>query len=91
MWEVIKSDNLSQEDKKATLFEFDKTLGLNLKKLIYDAEKIKIPKQIIDLGNERKVARDNKDFAKSDQIREQINELGYIIKDIDDTFEVLPK
>ncbi len=91
MWEILKDEKISQSDKKATIFEFDNVLGFNLKKLVRDAENIKIPKQIIELGNERKIARDNKDFSKSDQIRAQINDLGYIIKDIDDTFEILPK
>jgi len=40
-----------------------------------------VPDQIIALAEERQVARANKDFAKSDQLREQISQSGWLIKD----------
>ncbi len=43
-----------------------------------------IPDDITQLSLERKIARDNKDFAKSDAIRDLIFAKGYIIKDTSD-------
>ena len=40
-----------------------------------------VPDQITALAEERQVARANKDFARSDQLREQISQSGWLIKD----------
>jgi len=40
-----------------------------------------VPIEVIALADERQVARSNKDFARSDQLREQIAQSGWIIKD----------
>lgn len=77
LWDVIKDENMSNGDKKATILDFDKVLGLGFA----DLKEEKIPEEIIKLAKERKQARENKDFKKSDEIRKKINELGYEIKD----------
>ena len=77
LWDVFKDPNMSDADKKATVLDFDKVLGLgfeNLKKEI-------IPTEVLKLAEEREPARKNKDFKKSDEIRKEINSLGYDIKD----------
>ena len=43
--------------------------------------KNEIPSNVLELANKRKQAKENKDFALSDSIREEISSLGYIIKD----------
>jgi len=83
IWQLIKDKNVSNEDKKATLLDFDKVLGLNL-----GQTKTETPKEIIDLAEERQQARTNKDWAKSDILRQKIKELGYEIKDIDDGYKI---
>ena len=40
-----------------------------------------IPLEIIKIAEEREQARKNKDYKKSDELREKINSLGYEIKD----------
>ena len=40
-----------------------------------------IPQEILDLVEQRKIARQNKDWAKSDELRDLINQKGYDIKD----------
>ena len=40
-----------------------------------------IPQEILDLVEERRVARENKDWAKSDSLRDKIASKGYIVKD----------
>lgn len=76
--QVLKSD-LTDADKLATILDFDKVLGLNLAKV--KKEKQKIPKQIQILVNEREAARENKNWAKSDKLRNEINKLGYLVED----------
>ena len=40
-----------------------------------------VPIEVTALAEERQVVRANKDFARSDQLRDQIAELGWLIKD----------
>lgn len=47
-----------------------------------------IPKEVIDIAEERAVARKNKDWAKSDELRAKIASLGYVIKDGKDGYSV---
>ncbi len=77
LWDVIKDENMSAGDKKATILDFDKVLGLGFENL--KAEKI--PTEILKLAEEREEARKQKDFKKSDELRDKINALGYEIKD----------
>lgn len=77
LWDVLKDENISNADKKATILDFDKVLGLGFEYL----KEEKIPKEILELADEREEARKNKDFKKSDGLRKKINSLGYEIKD----------
>jgi cysteinyl-tRNA synthetase len=74
--EVFKY-GISNEDKLATILDFDKVLGLNLGK---NEEEI-IPSEIKTLVKEREIARNEKDWTKSDELRKKINKLGFEIKD----------
>jgi cysteinyl-tRNA synthetase len=80
LWEVIKDENMSNGDKKATVLDFDKVLGLGFA----DLKEEKIPDEIIRLVAEREEARKSKDFKKSDELRGKINSLGYEVKDTED-------
>ncbi len=77
LWDLIKDENVSNADKRATILDFDKVLGLDFENL----KEEKIPEEIRKLAEEREEARKNKDFKKSDELREKINSLGYEIKD----------
>jgi len=77
LWDVAKDENMSPADKKATILDFDEVLGLGFEHL---KEEI-IPETITKLALERDAARANKDFKKSDELREKIYSLGYEIKD----------
>lgn len=76
VFEVLKS-NLSDQEKLATVLDFDKVLGLGLAEI--KAEKI--PKSVEKLAKRRQEARQNKNWQESDRLREKINNLGYIIED----------
>jgi cysteinyl-tRNA synthetase len=44
-------------------------------------EEIHIPLEIRDIAEERLTARQNKDWKKSDELRDKLIELGWLIKD----------
>ena len=50
-----------------------------------------IPDDILELIEERKQARNDKDWAKSDKLRDLIQSKGYIIKDTKDGIEITKK
>jgi len=78
---LLKSD-ATGEDKLATVIDFDKVLGLNFEKEINKTEtKKEIPENIQKLITERKIARENKDWKKADELRDQIISLGFEVKD----------
>jgi cysteinyl-tRNA synthetase len=75
--DLIKDKDINNSDKKATILDMDKVLGFGLESL---KEEI-IPDEIITIAKQREEARQNKDWTKSDELRKQIEELGYEIKD----------
>ena len=79
LWELLKSD-ISSEDKLKTILDFDKVLGLNLDKI----KKEKIPEIVYDLLKQREDARKNKDWKKSDELRDEIKALGFDVEDTKD-------
>ena len=77
--EMLKSD-LTDEVKLAAILEFDKVLGLNLSGAGKE-EREEIPEEVKKLAEERNAARKEKDWQKSDEIREKIRSLGYEVED----------
>lgn len=65
--------------------EFDKVFGLSLDKCkAPEPEKIDVPEEVQQLVDERAAAKKEKDWAKADEIRAKITELGYAVKDTKD-------
>lgn len=62
-------------------FKLDTIFGI-LDKLILDQELI--PQEITDMVQEREIARSNKDWAISDELRDEIRAQGYEVKDTAD-------
>jgi len=82
LWDLMKDENISNTDKKATILDFDRVLGLNFENQAKETrEEVEIPNAIQLLVTERENARKNKDFQKSDALRKEINDLGYELKD----------
>jgi len=80
VWEHIKTLN------RATLAEADKILGLGLTEVkppykLAVVAQTDLPEEVQVLVKEREAARHEKDFAKADDLRGQIEALGYNIKD----------
>lgn len=78
--EIIKSD-LHDADKLATLYDCDQVLGLGLE--TYTQSSIEIPEEIINLAEKRTIARAERNWELSDQLRDEIERLGYQVSDVD--------
>lgn len=83
VWEIIRNQEKSKQYAKL-LLKFDKVLGLDLensKQYLEEAKQIELPEEIAELLEKRKQARENKDWKIADQIRDQLKEKGYSVKD----------
>ena len=87
VWEVVRNEKKSPKLAKL-LLKFDTVLGLEIDK---KEEQEEIPQEILDLVEQRKQARQNKDWAKSDELRDLIQSKGYEIKDSKEGTEVKRK
>ena len=76
IWDIVKYEKKSKALAEL-LLKFDSVLGLNIDK----EEKIDLPEEIKNIVEERKQARLNKDWNKSDELRDKILALGYTVKD----------
>jgi cysteinyl-tRNA synthetase len=63
----------------ALLDELDAVTGI-----LGDAPAVETPQAVLDLVQERQQARRNKDFARSDAIRDQLLAEGWVIEDTPD-------
>jgi len=91
LWDTIKL--IPQKQVYDTALEMDRILGLDLKNEVEKLEEELKKKQIIPtsiklLAEERHIAKQNKDYIKSDKLREEIKALGYSIKDTVNGYEI---
>ncbi len=82
LWKLVRDEKI--EGKIATIKKIDEIFCLNLLK----EEKVEIPAEVKSLLEKRTKAREEKDWAKSDEFRDKIKELGFEIKDVKGKVEV---
>ncbi len=88
IWNMLKDEIVTDADKYRTLMDMSDILGLGL----HEAKKVvvEIPEKIKSLLDERTVARTSKNFTESDRLRDEILELGFMVKDTENGQEVIP-
>ena len=85
VWEVVRNDKKSPKLAKL-LLKFDEVMGLKIDE--EDRKQEEIPEEILNLIEQRKIARENKNWEESDRLRDLINSKGYNIKDTKEGTEV---
>ncbi|HUT96038.1 MAG TPA: cysteine--tRNA ligase [Candidatus Paceibacterota bacterium] len=80
IWKILRDKKPARNASKLSCVvgEMDEVLGLDLLK----KEEFEIPEQIKKLLLEREQARKNKNWKESDQLRDKIKSLGYLIEDM---------
>jgi cysteinyl-tRNA synthetase len=84
VWELLKNNGVSDEDKRATILDFDRVLGLDLENKINQVvEKSNqvIPEHIQKLIDERNKMRAIKNWSRADELRDQIRDEGFEVVD----------
>ncbi len=82
LWELIRDENAI--GKYQTIKQMDEVLGLNL----FEKEELTVPSEIRDIAEERQKTRRNKDWKKSDELREILKKKGWLVKDIKEKYEL---
>ncbi len=85
LWKLVRDERA--EGKVGAIRKMDSVLGLGL----LEGGKVLVPERIRRLANERLVARGEKDWGKSDEIRDKLNKLGWIIEDIKKGYKLRKK
>lgn len=88
VWKLVEGD-YPAADAGATLVWMDRILGLDLAKFI--GRQIEIPDNIKELLERRQAARDSKDWTESDNLRQAIDEQGWLVEDSKDGQKASPK
>ena len=78
VWDIIKNPKKSK-DLANLLLKFDEVLGLDLKN--YKKQEDKLPDEIKELVSKRDEARNSKNWAESDRIRDLLISKGYKVQD----------
>ena len=87
VWDLLKDKTLPTAAKKQSLLKFDRVLGLDLS----SAKKPEIPVEIKKLAAARQQYREQKNWAKADELRRELEARGYLVKDIKEGFIIKPK
>ena len=83
VWDLLKNETKSNQIAELIL-KFDKILGLDLinSEKYQTEENVNIPEEIELLAKQRLEAKQNKDYKKADELRIEIINKGYNIKDL---------
>lgn len=79
LWKLVGDEQLPSGVKAATLLAFDEVFGLALEDVV--ARPIKVSAEAQTLLDERVRVRLAKDFKRSDDLRDELAKLGYIVED----------
>ena len=85
--EMLKS-GLNAAEKYGTVLDFDRVLGLDLDQVSQTED---LPEEVQKLVEARISAREAKDFAASDRLRDELQALGYMVQDAKDGMKVIKK
>jgi len=96
VWKLIKDAAVTPGDKRSTLLDFDKVLGLNLEKNEFAMTRIEtntlnlpvvfssvgnLPDEVLKKIAQREWARKQGDFDEADRLRREVKTLGFVIED----------
>ena len=79
MWALLKDRQIPADQKLAALMKMDSVLGLELDKV--EGSLPELTDEEMALVKEREEARTSKNWAKADELRDKLLEMGIVVKD----------
>ena len=86
-WEILRDDKLNNSEKYELAVKFDEVLGLELDK----GKKVRIPADVRKLAEIRQAMREEKKWEDADQVRRDIENLGFVVEDSGEGFVLREK
>ena len=82
LWTMLKDEGISNAEKRYAVNYMDQVLGLRLDEVKAKKDDSQdIPAEVMELVEKRAQAKKNKDWAAADSYRNQIDAMGYLLKD----------
>jgi len=81
---LLKDEKISGKSKIEAIKKMDEVFALDLLK----KEKVQVPQEIRELAEQREKARKSKDFKRADDLRDKIKQLGFVVNDTGEGFEI---
>jgi len=82
LWTMLKDEGISNAEKRYAVNYMDSVLGLKLDEVRAAKDSgSDIPAEVMELVEKRAQAKKDKDWAAADSYRNQIDALGYLLKD----------
>ena len=82
LWTMLKDEGISNAEKRYAVNYMDQVLGLRLDQIkAKKDDSSDIPAEVMELVEKRAQAKKNKDWAAADSYRNQIDAMGYLLKD----------
>jgi cysteinyl-tRNA synthetase len=78
--EVARNNRISPAERVRLLLDFDRVLGLRLDTVKPKARRV-LSDEVLELVRQRDEARAARDWKRSDQIRDRLNERGFEVRD----------
>ena len=90
----LAGQDISEEDRKIYkqgLSTIVNAFGWDLPDADSENKDVEVPEEVQLLANQRWEAKSNKEWAESDRLRDEINSLGWIIKDDKEGYQLEPE
>ncbi|HEV7687979.1 MAG TPA: cysteine--tRNA ligase [Acidimicrobiia bacterium] len=85
IWALVADEAVAQGERAALLLDWDRVLGLGLAALAGDAARdAEVPAEALGLLDARRAARERRDWAESDRLRDSLKDLGIEVSDTPD-------
>ena len=81
VWEVVRDGELGDEEKLELVLKMDEVLGLGLSEVREVQEVREVPEGVRVLLDKRGVLRGEGKYEEADEVRREIEEMGYVVED----------
>ena len=96
LYDLITKTNKKIAENKLGIGDAKSILGLWEKMnkvfgLKFPEKEIEVPEDIKKLAEARLEARNDKNFTKADELRKEIEKMGYLVEDLDKSYKIKKK
>ncbi|KAA0208081.1 cysteine--tRNA ligase [Ignavibacteria bacterium CHB1] len=88
LWEMLKDNALNPVEKIEIAFEMDKVFGFGLKDIEHEDEVLDVPDEVMQIAGQRMEAKNQQDYKKADDLRNQLSAMGWKVIDTKDGFKL---